>query len=77
MPLLLAGSNNPLRLCFCSGCFGLLDQLRESARILHGEVGENFAVDFDAAGLSVKLPASDKRRTVKVKISPTQWLNGK
>jgi mannose/cellobiose epimerase-like protein (N-acyl-D-glucosamine 2-epimerase family) len=33
--------------------------------------------DFDATALTVKLPASDKRQTVKVKIAPTQWLHGK
>ena len=33
--------------------------------------------DFDASALAVRLPTSDKRQTVKVKISPTQWLNGK
>jgi len=30
--------------------------------------------DYDANALTVKLPASDKRQTVKVKIAPTQWL---
>jgi mannose/cellobiose epimerase-like protein (N-acyl-D-glucosamine 2-epimerase family) len=33
--------------------------------------------DFDATALTVKLPASDKRQTVKVKIAPTPWLHGK
>jgi mannose/cellobiose epimerase-like protein (N-acyl-D-glucosamine 2-epimerase family) len=33
--------------------------------------------DFDASALTVKLPDSDKRQTVKVKISPTQRLNGR
>ncbi len=32
--------------------------------------------DFDSSALTVKLPASDRRQTVKVKIAPTQWLNG-
>jgi hypothetical protein len=38
--------------------------------------GEPYS-DFDASGLTVKLPQTDKRQTVKVKISPTQWLSGK
>ena len=29
---------------------------------------------YDANALTVKLPASDQRQTVKVKIAPTQWL---
>lgn len=29
---------------------------------------------FDAAGLTVKLPAGDKRQQVKVRIAPTNWL---
>jgi mannose/cellobiose epimerase-like protein (N-acyl-D-glucosamine 2-epimerase family) len=33
--------------------------------------------DFDASALTVKLPASNKRQTVKVKIAPTQWLKGR
>jgi mannose/cellobiose epimerase-like protein (N-acyl-D-glucosamine 2-epimerase family) len=33
--------------------------------------------DFDAGALSVKLPPSDKRQTVRVRISPTQWLNNR
>jgi uncharacterized protein YyaL (SSP411 family) len=33
--------------------------------------------DFDPSGLTVKLPTSDRRQTVKVKIAPTQWLNGR
>jgi hypothetical protein len=32
--------------------------------------------EFDPSGLTVKLPGSDKRQTVKVKISPTQRPNG-
>jgi mannose/cellobiose epimerase-like protein (N-acyl-D-glucosamine 2-epimerase family) len=30
--------------------------------------------DYDANALTVKLPGSDQRQTVKVKIAPTQWL---
>lgn len=33
--------------------------------------------DFDAKALTVKLPASETRQTVKVKIAPTEWLSGK
>jgi hypothetical protein len=33
--------------------------------------------DFDASALTVKLPESSERQTVKVKIAPAQWLNGK
>ncbi len=32
--------------------------------------------DFDSSALIVKLPTSSRRQTVKVKIAPTQWLNG-
>jgi mannose/cellobiose epimerase-like protein (N-acyl-D-glucosamine 2-epimerase family) len=32
---------------------------------------------FDATALTVKLPASDQRQTVKVRISPAQWLKGR
>jgi hypothetical protein len=32
--------------------------------------------DFDSSALTVKLPRSERRQTVKVKIAPTQWLNG-
>ena len=31
--------------------------------------------DFDAQALTVKLPAGGKRKTVRVKISPTTWLD--
>src|SRR5258707_2730152 len=48
---LQAKSKRPLRFCFCPGGLGPLDQLRESARILHRKIGENFAVDLNAGGL--------------------------
>jgi hypothetical protein len=32
--------------------------------------------DFDAMGLKVFLPTSETRQKVKVKLSPTNWLQG-
>lgn len=33
--------------------------------------------DFDAEALTVKLPVTDHRPAVKVKVAPSQWLNGR
>jgi hypothetical protein len=32
--------------------------------------------DYDANSMTVKLPNSGQRQTVKVKIAPTHWLEG-
>src|SRR5713101_1442633 len=40
----------PLGLC-AEGVLGCLRELRKRSGILHGEVGQNFSVDFDAARL--------------------------
>src|SRR5258708_19769146 len=40
-----------LRLGFCPGGLGLLDEVREPRRVSHGEIGENLAVDLNAGSL--------------------------
>ena len=48
-----------------------------SIRIERCWIDEDPYNDFDSSALTVKLPTSDRRLTVKVRIAPTQWLNGR
>jgi hypothetical protein len=45
-----------------------------SVRIERCWIDDNPHDDFDSRDLTVKLPTSGRRQTIKVKIAPTQWL---